>query len=195
MDADLLLARLARVESARLGPDVAYMRAHAIDFDAAWAGCGGVAVCLIQPRRDCRFDFVDDGLEAVVIEALGEDAEKVEDLIAWLPGEPDKWRSWAGIARALGTAAAVNPASYAFGDPLRIYRTPLGWLQAGCCGLVPLDMRWTARFLASIAGIASTLAPEDDEHAAEIAAARYALADQQRLVVPVAYPSVQERTA
>jgi hypothetical protein len=181
---DLVSARLARLVMARLGPDIAYAKANAIDLGAAEAVAGCLTVCPVAPRHDGGFDLTEDGIEAVVIEVVGEDYERVEDLLAWLPDRPARWRCMFGTAGALGASAAVNPATYFDHEPLMIFRTPLRWLQAGGLGLVPLDMRWTARFLFAISPMASTVACEDDVHAAEIAAARHALVDEQELVVP-----------
>ena len=183
-DLDLPEAALLRLETARLGPDVAYARAHDIDLRAAEACAGLLTVNGIRPRPDGTFDFDEDGIEGAVIEALGEDAESIHDLVAWPLDAPHRWRCWGGTAGGLGTAAAVNAATYFDGAPLRVFRSPLRWLQAGGVGFVPLDRRWAMRFLLETSPMADVLAAEDDAHAAELVAARHALVDEQHIVVP-----------
>ena len=183
-DIGLAEAALCRVATARLGPDIRYMREQSIDLAEAEACAGLLTVNAIRPRSDGGFNFDERGIEGAVIEVLGEDAETITDLVGWPTASPHRWRRWAGTAGALGTAAAVNASTYFGGQPLRIYRTPLRWLQAGGVGFCPLDQKWSIQYLREIAIIAGTLAAEDDLHAAELVASRYALVDEQRVVVP-----------
>ena len=188
---DIAEAALVRLTTARLGPDIAYARTHGIDLLTAEACAGCLTLNGIRPRQDGTFDFDDDGIEGAVIEVLGENAESLHDLIAWPLDMPHRWRLWAGTAGALGTAAAVNAATYFGRQPLRVFREPLTWLRAGGVGFVPLDRRWSAWYLLNIMPMADVLAAEDDGHAVELVAARHALVDEQRIVVP----AVLERMA
>ena len=89
------------------------------------------------------FDFATPGsadyVRAVVHVAVGEDAETPIDLVAWTREQPDRIFRCLGIAQAIGIDRLFNPASYFARRPLRLYRTALAWLAAGCDGMVPLD--------------------------------------------------------
>jgi hypothetical protein len=74
--------------------------------------------------------------------AVGEDAETPIDLVAWTRERPDRILRCLGAARAIGIDQLFNPASYFAGRPLRVHRSALAWLAAGCDGVVPLD--WVA---------------------------------------------------
>jgi hypothetical protein len=100
-----------------------------------------------------------------VIEALGQDAESIVDLCAWPVGSPDRFATCFGAAALLGADRVTNPATYYAGQHLQIYRTPLGWLRAGCAGAVILDPI-AARFALSHAR--GPIAGEDLEHAKAI---------------------------
>ena len=178
--------RAALVEHARLLPGARYLRETGIDYATAEVACGGVFICPVVAVPPRSFKIVEDGSEAVVVEALAEDGVTILDLVTWRPSQPDRWRTLLGVAPALGMAAAVNAGTYFDDLPLQLFRTPLEWLQARCDGAVLLDPEDGARWLLSLNGIATTLAPRTDEHAAEIEAARLSLVTQQRFVVPVA---------
>jgi len=192
---DLTTARLARYTTARIAPAVRYMRKHRIDPDAAEAAVGGCYVCPIIPGPDRSFDIDEDGEESVVVEALAEGGETVLDLVAWSPGMPDKWWTFCRGAPALGMAAGVNPATFFAGAPLQIYRTPLELLQAACLGVVLLDMVWGTRWLLDIADIATSIAPRDDSHAAELETARQDLIHRQALVLPLGMSARRDQAA
>ena len=95
--------------------------------------------------------------------------------------DPNHVMSACGIAVALGVAHAANPATFAFGRPLRLFRTPLTWLQAGCDGAVPLDLRRAACRLRDIDG---PLAAEDPRHAADLRKAVIGSLRLDRIVIP-----------
>ena len=178
---DLLLARAELLNLAQ--PSVDYCRGQGIDWIATAPACGGLFMAPIRLTPGRRFEFDPDGILAAVCEAIGEDATSILDLVAWSTTKPHRFRTAFGAAPALGMAAACNPATY-FGDrPLRLFRTPLAWLQAACDGAVLLDPERGARWLLDIP--TSKLAAEDDDHAAEIVRLRQALLDEQSIVVPV----------
>jgi hypothetical protein len=92
---------------------------------------------------EAMFDFAEpssaDSVRAVVHVVVGEDAETPIDLVAWTREQPDRIFRCLGAAAAIGIDQLVNPASYFAGRPLHVYRSALGWLAAGCDGVVPLD--------------------------------------------------------
>lgn len=179
MRVDLLLTFADLVEASR--PSVAYCAANGIDFAATVPACGGVFLAEVQPDGRSFLPCAGGAL-AAWCEAIAEDAEAVLDVVAWPVDQPERWWTLGGLAPALGMAHAVNPASYAFGSPLRLHRTPLRWLQAGCDGAVVLDRHMGARWLLDVP--ASRIATEDQAHARESVAAMDALVRRQRFVVP-----------
>lgn len=181
MRVDLLQARSDFVAMAR--PSIAYVRQHRLDWSIMEATCGGVFLAPIRPDRHW-FDFDPDGVEAVVIEARGADSVEVVDLVAWLPANPGRWWTVLGAATVLGEAFAASPTSGFGGAPLRLHRTPLAWLQAGCDGAVILDPNRGGRWLMDLDHAA--IAAEDADHAAEIDAMRLATAQRQPIVIPQA---------
>jgi hypothetical protein len=176
---DLLRTRALAIRYAR--PATAYCKAAGVDWLKTEAATGGLflAPVLADPPRSFLIDPA--GSDAVVIDALGEDGSVV-DLVSWRPGFPANWRTFSGRASTLGLQGATVP--FTFNDPLRLWRTPERWLQVDCRGVVPLDLARTIRWLLDHDGMVSTLAPEDEDHAAEVAAARRTIINGQRIVVP-----------
>ena len=176
---DLLRARALAIRYAR--PATAYCRAVGIDWLKTEAATGGLflAPIVADPPRSFLIDPA--GPDAVVVDVLDEDG-RIIDLVSWRPAFPTNWRTFSGRASTLGLQGAIVAATY--NDPLRIWRTPERWCQADCRGVVPLDMERTVRWLIDHDGMVSTLAPEDEAHAAEVAAARRTIINSQRIVVP-----------
>ena len=183
---DLLRTRALAIRYAQ--PANTYCRAAGIDWLSTEAATGGLflAPVVADPPRSFLIDPA--GTVAVVIDALNEGGSVV-DLVSWRPGFPANWRTFSGRATALGLQGASVPFTY--NNPLRLWRTPERWCQAGCRGLVPLHLGRTLRWLLDHDGTVTTLAPEDENHAAEIAAARRTIVDSQRILVP-AKPRVSE---
>ena len=183
---DLLQARALAIRYAR--PAISYCKAAGIDWLKTEAASGGLfmAPVVADPPRSFLIDPA--GPDAVVIDALGEDG-RVIDLVSWRPGLPANWRTFSGRASTLGLQGANLAATY--NDPLRIWRTPECWCRADCRGVVPLDMERTVRWLIDLDGTVNTFAPEDEAHAAEIAAARRAIVNRQRIVVPASARAVE----
>jgi hypothetical protein len=100
----------------------------------------------------------------VVIEVLGEDDETVIDLCAWPLNRPSTFGTVLGCD-ALGMARVVNPATWAFGEVLKIHKTPLDWIKAGCSGCCILNHRHAACWLREALG---PIAVEDIEHARQL---------------------------
>jgi hypothetical protein len=55
----------------------------------------------------------------------------IEDLVAWHPNTPERWALRWGVAEMLGEAGDPE-------EPLRVHRTPYGWLKAGGEGVCVL---------------------------------------------------------
>jgi hypothetical protein len=122
------------------------------------------------------FEFSDSGRSAYVmpvrtISLLGPEAADpleairdgwIVDLIAFHPAHPDLWALRHGSADWLG---AVEP-QYADSDAVPVWRSPLGWLQAGCRGVVLLSRERISRYRI-LSGLGSIVA-EDARHAAEL---------------------------
>ena len=81
------------------------------------------------------------------------------DIAAFHPDFPDRWALRLGTADCLGL---IEP-QYLGPEPVRVHRGPLGWLRAGCSGLVPLtrDRRDLYRLLSECQAIVA----EDQAHA------------------------------
>jgi len=159
-----------------------YARLNAIDLEAVNAHAGILAV------TRCKFDngtfqLHDDGKSAVVIEVLGADAETTIDLVAWPVDAPTAFATALGDADALGIANVDNPATWAMGNVLWMYRTPLAWLKAGCGGCCILDHRYVYIWLGKAVG--HGIAVEDFQHGRQIAAMLSPPSfDKRRILVP-----------
>ena len=179
MRPDLLLA-YADLVAASL-PSFDYCQANGIDFAATVPAAGGVHLAEVQPEGRTFLPCAGGAL-AAWCEALAEDAETVLDVIAWPVEKPEHWWTLSGFAPALGMAHAANPATFTFGGMLRLYRTPLRWLQNGCDGAVLVDSHLGARWLLDLQ--APRIATEDRQHAREVVAAMDALIGRARFLVP-----------
>jgi hypothetical protein len=85
------------------------------------------------------------------------------DLVAWDPRNPRQWTLRVGNATWLGCI----PPQYLDPEPVRIWRSVLNWLRAGCTGMVPLshDLATTYSLLMGFPG---GIEAEDEVHAAEL---------------------------
>ena len=180
MSASLALAVLDLCETAEHGLD--YFRAHGIDMGAVTTATGGVFISPIRIVPPRFFEPDPEGKPAAWCE-VRDDFGSVVDVAAWSMRKPDRVVTLLGRAAVLGAEWAGDPASYLDGSPLRVFRTPLAWLQAQCEGVAVLDMAKAARFL--IDTPTPRIAAEDDAHAREIIKAKHALWDAQAVVVPV----------
>lgn len=177
---DFLHLRAARADLADLGATVRYLRDQGLDLDTVEAVAGGAYLCPTRAVEPRSFSIEDGADLAVVIEARSEDGDDILDLVSWRPAYPARWRTLTGYAPALGMAGAV--AACAFDYPLRVWRTPERWLQAGCLGVAILHPGLGARWLLDLAPPA--IAAEDGEHAAAIHAERHRLVDASPILVP-----------
>lgn len=118
----------------------------------------------VRPVEPNRFEFDPEGVEVIVLACLSE-WEEVDDLVAFRPSNPGKVRRFDGRAVFLGEHNVSNPATYAFGLSLQIFRDPLGWLKTGGRGAVILDPARVWRRLLDVPAIVA----EDELHAKELA--------------------------
>ncbi|KKN94454.1 hypothetical protein LCGC14_0188010 [marine sediment metagenome] len=164
-----------------------YVRDNGLDSwtIAAHAGCFTVLKINVLPGN--RWDFVEDDSEVAVpvaiVEAFGRDGETVLDLVAWPLDHPYRVLTMFGRADMLGLVNVYSAASYTFGTPLQMHRTPLGWWRAGCRGAVVLDPVSAARHLLDAPG---RIAGQDREHSQELADLVGGLFDRSRFVASAA---------
>ncbi len=88
-----------------------------------------------------RYVPADDGVEAVVVAAFEgpprlpdgrwRAPNEIADLVVFRPVEPGRWWSRGGIVAALGEEMIGDFSD----DPVRVWRNPLAWLQAGTTGI------------------------------------------------------------
>jgi hypothetical protein len=169
---DIDLAMMAaRAELVRRGDPhqwwLEYVRGQGLDVPTVsrFAGMIAVTACIFEdnPRR---FEFClpkdREAEPAAVIEALGDDAETVIDLVAWPLHAPDRFASLFGDVVMLGADRIANAASYFGGAHLQIFKTPLSWLRAGCTGAVVIDPHGAGIVLRRAVG---PIAGEDLQHA------------------------------
>jgi hypothetical protein len=185
-DNDLQLARAELYERAdeTITASSDCIGQNGLDQTVVEACCGVLGVCPLRFFEGTRFgfDFADDGEPGAVIEALDADDETSIDLIGWPVSRPDRFASVLGVAEGLGLARVRNPATYLCNQPLRVFRTPLQWLQAGGVGAVMIDLFSAPRWLPD----APFIAGEDDEHARELARLLHPYYPPERILVPVA---------
>jgi hypothetical protein len=132
-----------------------YLRAN--DLDLRHLACIDLTFCLTAVAFvGTRFEFVNedarDAEGGAVIEIVAADAETVIDFVAWPTDNPAKFATLLGVADALGEESVENPATYFDGQALRVWRTPLRWLQSGCKGVVVLNSARAPRWLAAAPG-------------------------------------------
>ncbi|MGE3875951.1 MAG: hypothetical protein AB7F74_23600 [Parvibaculaceae bacterium] len=159
----------------------AYVARHRIDMAAVNAFAGLLAVIPCDFAGNGTFDFAEfGGTPAVVIEVYAEDDETTVDLVAWPLDRPESFATMLG-SDALGMARVFNPATWAFGHVLNVFRTPLAWLQAGCDGCAVLDHRNVAGWLGKALG---PIQAEDIAHARQIDAWLNPKFDKRNILVP-----------
>jgi hypothetical protein len=154
-----------------------YLRNHGVDLDHAMNLLGGaIAFC------PCSFQgFGRPTEESVWLPVIDRDGETPLDVLAFSIANPERFGTCLGLAGLLGANEVDNQASYAGGQPCRLLRTPLKWLQAGCVGCaVMLDAQLAAPALNAAKG---DLAAEDEDHARELVSGR--AVDVDRLLVPL----------
>lgn len=83
------------------------------------------------------------------------------DIAAWQP-ETNRLAVWCGEGFALGERQIHYPNPLVQG--LRVFRTPIGWLRAGRCGIVVLRHQFARSVLADV----PVLVAEDEQHREEL---------------------------
>jgi hypothetical protein len=87
---------------------------------------------------------------AVVHVVTGADAVTPIGLVAWCRDRCEEIFTYPMGLPILGIDQIDNPASYYAGKALRVHRSPLAWLAAGCEGIVPLDTEALCDLLADL---------------------------------------------
>jgi hypothetical protein len=138
-----------------------YLSAFGLDPEVvnARAGWLGIVHATVEGGR-FWWDW-DGGEESAVIQALDEMGD-VLDYVAWPLASPERFGRAYGAALVLGPADLHNPARWAFGQVLRIHKTPLAWLREGDEGVCLLDYRYGPVLLRQALG---DLLCQDDDHA------------------------------
>ena len=90
----------------------------------------------IETYKDGSFSFTPDGTVARCIAVPGVGG-RTEDIVAWLPDDPDSWWLHRRIGVVLGMAA-VERAEYLH-EPLRVFDSPADWIAAEGEGACILD--------------------------------------------------------
>ena len=155
----------------RLGIDLRYVEAHA----------GIFAVCLCKffggNTGEAIFEFSPEGVPAAVIEAFKADGASVVDLIAWPLDDPEQIATAGREADMLGIWSMLQRG----GRPLRVHRTPEGWLQAKCDGCCVINPDWGGYWLDKAGG---PFIAEDVQHGHELRHVLGRNAARHRLLVP-----------
>lgn len=113
-----------------------------------------------EPKRD-------EWLETLPLFDRVGNALVVVDILAWYPGEPGKWWSRTGAVPVLSEHRLA--AALAARKPVRVYRTPSVWNEAGgggAAGCCILD--WDSREGQECRAFARSLAGDDAEHCAAL---------------------------
>jgi hypothetical protein len=188
MDLPLLAARIELNCHAEPTIDwLDYVRNTGLDIPTVCRFVSVIAVTHCVFYDQGRFDFADsaerEAEPAAVIEALGDDAETVVDLVAWPLDAPNRFCSLFGDVSLLGVDRVGNPAIYFGGQHLQLYKTPLRWLQAGCNGAVVIDPLG-ARFV--LRRVQRPIAGEDIGHARAIQ--KLSQLPPERILAPLRRP-------
>jgi len=138
-------------------PDVSAARKLRSELlEEFYIGAGMPGLAPIRPTRDGRFEFVDDGLTAVIIPAydtipgtLDANAERhVEHLLDLVAVDLDQpGRFWRRRGEALVLGSAFLDIAGHEGEPIPVFRNPLSWLRSGGGGIVVLDWDWVPDLL------------------------------------------------
>jgi len=168
-------------EVADWSPEAAsYLTAENISLEIALAHAGIFAVCRCN-FNGRRFEFDGDGVPAAVVEVLADDAATPIDLCAWPLDLPERFATALGEADLIGITNVTNPATFAGGRPLRVWRTPLAWLKAGCQGCAVLNPAGGRHWLPMAPG---KLLAESLEHGRALRSMLGKDFDPNRLLVP-----------
>jgi len=142
-----------------------FVKSNRLDLEMVNAHAGTISLLPCAFDGAGYFDFDPGGDICCVFEVLDEDAATSTDLCAFSVIFPDRFGLAMGSAAVLGLTNVTNPASWAFGKVLPVYRRPIDWLRAGCEGVVILDHYAAPACLSRKLG---NLLAEDEAHAREL---------------------------
>jgi hypothetical protein len=122
--------------------------------------CGPVIVSKIETFEPGIFEFSESGPRAFIHPIW--DGPFLADLIAWRPADPATF--WTRLYS--GTPLGIENLSRAeiYGEPLRIWRSPLGWIRSGGEGAFITDWPMSAPALRCV----GALDCEGAAHSAEV---------------------------
>lgn len=119
----------------------------------------GRARFAFEPALGRYFEFDAFGLPCHAVGAY--EGDNLADIVAWPLDRPMQHARLARRAWSLGGDWALSANRF---DPPTVHRHPLGWLQAGCRGLVILDAAVAREQMWHV----GELRAEDDGHADEL---------------------------
>lgn len=138
---------------------------YGVDPDMGWY----LGKCRVE--TDGRFwQPSPDGELSVIVPVM--DGEDLVDLLVFTPAKPEKWALRCGEGRALGVGSLIGASV-----PVRLFSTPLQWLQHRGDGLMVLD--WPA--MVPILRCCETLVISDEAFARQV---------RKRLAEPVRVPRI-----
>lgn len=173
-----------------------YVVDHGIARAELEAHAGTLVIAKGEMLPGNRFDFSTSGQALAMIEVLAAYDTTTIDLVAWpADGSPALFGTLLGEADLLGAARLGNAATYTGGQPIQLFKTPLGWLQAGCQGAVILDP------VAAVGVIAEALdedagrriSGENVAHTRRLARLLKPYVDHRQIVTPL--PAVRQEAA
>jgi hypothetical protein len=137
---------------------------------------GAIAICRHSfsgsngPKEDC-----------ILLPVMDEDGITPMDVVAFSMANPVRFGTILGSGGILGAGEVLSPATYWGGEPCRLLRTPLEWLQEGIefCAVI-LDPSLAKSILDWAPGY---LAAKDEDHADALV--DMGVVDPARLVVPL----------
>lgn len=115
-----------------------FFEAHGIVLQRIWEQ--DVCLGLAPVRFDDFNGFFELALgeqQAIVVIPACDDGYR--DAVAFDPNNPNRFARLTGCAFALGEAQISNPATYAYGGHLQLWRSPLEWLAGECRGAVIIE--------------------------------------------------------
>ena len=148
---------------------------------------GFLGLTRISASGDCYEPSEDGPLAAVFPVADGpwDEVPEVYDLLAVRLNNSERFWTRLGNARVLGrwnishaTLLATWPIPGDSTAPLKVFKTPLGWLQSGCDGACLIDTSWAAYELSMVPRIE----PQDWGHGQELHRSIYTPAHLPRIV-------------
>jgi hypothetical protein len=182
-DSEMDLANIVHFDSYRAyrwlvtiaDPDVKlydYLRAQGVDVNHV--------INLLDGALACREWSIAGQEEECIFLPLMDEGGRPLDVVMFSMANPTSFDTMLRLGAVLGAGEVINPATYSAGEPCRLFRTPLEWLQNGIEGCaVILDSMRAKRILDWAPG---DLGAMDLDHANELVAMGV---DPERIVVPV----------